>query len=147
MALRPRRGSCVPHEARTDHFIYKSQNNTLLNIGIARYQRYRCSTAQKASWSISTLPIIFARFLPSFCFSSSFFFRVMSPPPTVYKTHKPYTSAGRHVTFTMIKESAYLARATQHIFAIRSNALSCKNLAPNLRLDDDFKLLALQDLT
>lgn len=51
-----------------------------------RSQRYRCSTAQKASWSISTLPIIFARFLPSFCFSNSFFFRVMSPPPTVCTT-------------------------------------------------------------
>ena len=38
------------------------------------------STARKASWGISTDPTIFMRFLPSFCFSSSFFLRVMSPP-------------------------------------------------------------------
>ena len=38
------------------------------------------STLRKAFWGISTLPIWRMRFLPSFCFSSSFFFRVMSPP-------------------------------------------------------------------
>jgi hypothetical protein len=36
--------------------------------------------AMKASWGTSTRPTIFIRFLPSFCFSSSFRFRVMSPP-------------------------------------------------------------------
>ncbi len=35
------------------------------------------STLRKAFWGISTLPIWR---MPSFCFSSSFFFRVMSPP-------------------------------------------------------------------
>ncbi len=39
-----------------------------------------CRMARKASWGISTLPTCFMRFLPSFCFSSSFFLRVMSPP-------------------------------------------------------------------
>jgi hypothetical protein len=34
----------------------------------------------KASWGISTDPIIFMRFFPAFCFSSSLRFRVMSPP-------------------------------------------------------------------
>ena len=38
------------------------------------------SAARKASWGISTDPTIFIRFLPAFCFSSSFRFRVMSPP-------------------------------------------------------------------
>ena len=38
------------------------------------------NTFTKASCGMDTLPICFIRFLPSFCFSSSFFFRVMSPP-------------------------------------------------------------------
>ena len=38
------------------------------------------SAAMKASWGTSTRPTIFIRFLPSFCFSSSFRLRVMSPP-------------------------------------------------------------------
>jgi len=36
--------------------------------------------AMNASWGISTLPTRFMRFLPSFCFSSSLRFRLMSPP-------------------------------------------------------------------
>ena len=38
------------------------------------------STARKASCGISTRPTRFIRFLPSFCFSSSLRFRLMSPP-------------------------------------------------------------------
>ena len=38
------------------------------------------NTARKASCGISTLPIRFMRAFPSFCFSSSLRFRVMSPP-------------------------------------------------------------------
>ena len=38
------------------------------------------SAAMKASCGTSTRPTIFIRFLPSFCFSSSLRFRVMSPP-------------------------------------------------------------------
>ncbi len=38
------------------------------------------STAMKASEGTETVPKVRIRFLPSFCFSSSFFFRVMSPP-------------------------------------------------------------------
>ena len=34
----------------------------------------------KASWGTSTRPIVFIFFLPSFCFSSSLRFRLMSPP-------------------------------------------------------------------
>ena len=37
-------------------------------------------TAMKASWGTSTLPSWRMRFLPSFCFSRSFFLRVISPP-------------------------------------------------------------------
>ena len=37
-------------------------------------------TARKASLGTCTLPNWRIRFLPSFCFSRSFFFRVMSPP-------------------------------------------------------------------
>lgn len=38
------------------------------------------STARNASWGISTRPIFFIRFLPSFCFSSSLRLREISPP-------------------------------------------------------------------
>ncbi len=38
------------------------------------------SAAMKASCGTSTAPTIFIRFLPSFCFSSSFRLREMSPP-------------------------------------------------------------------
>ena len=37
-------------------------------------------TLMKASCGISTFPTCRMRFLPSFCFSRSFFFLVMSPP-------------------------------------------------------------------
>ena len=37
-------------------------------------------TAMKASLGTDTVPKVRMRFLPSFCFSSSFFFLVMSPP-------------------------------------------------------------------
>src|ERR687887_231445 len=40
----------------------------------------RLSTARKASCGTSTIPTCFIRFLPAFCFSSSFRLRVMSPP-------------------------------------------------------------------
>lgn len=36
--------------------------------------------AMNASWGTSTLPTDFIRFLPSACFFSNFFLRVMSPP-------------------------------------------------------------------
>src|SRR3989304_3211600 len=35
---------------------------------------------RKASWGISTVPTCFILFFPSFCFSSSFLFRAISPP-------------------------------------------------------------------
>jgi hypothetical protein len=37
-------------------------------------------TAMKAFCGMSTLPTLFIRFLPSFCFAQSFFLREMSPP-------------------------------------------------------------------
>ena len=38
------------------------------------------NAATKASCGTSTRPMVFIRFLPSFCFSSSLRLRVMSPP-------------------------------------------------------------------
>src|ERR1039457_1927690 len=43
-------------------------------------------TARKASWGSSTRPTFFMRRLPSFCFSRSFFLRVMSPPSHFART-------------------------------------------------------------
>src|SRR5205823_12604021 len=45
-----------------------------------RVESPRLSTARNASWGTSTAPTCFIRFLPAFCFSSSFRLRVMSPP-------------------------------------------------------------------
>ena len=44
------------------------------------YSSSSFNTAMKASEGICTVPKLRIFFLPSFCFSSSFFFRVMSPP-------------------------------------------------------------------
>ena len=44
------------------------------------YSSSNLSTAINASVGICTVPRLRIFFLPSFCFSSSFFFRVMSPP-------------------------------------------------------------------
>ena len=41
---------------------------------------FRSRTTMKASWGMSTVPMRFMRFLPAFWFSSSFRFRVTSPP-------------------------------------------------------------------
>jgi len=48
--------------------------------GGARHFSPTWRIARNASCGISTLPTAFMRFLPAFCFSSSFFLRVMSPP-------------------------------------------------------------------
>ena len=45
-----------------------------------RYSSSSLRTAMKASVGSWTEPRLRIFFLPSFCFSSSFFFRVMSPP-------------------------------------------------------------------
>ena len=53
------------------------------NQGKIHYRSSQLSTrrtARKASCGISTLPTCFMRFLPAFCFSSSFFLRDISPP-------------------------------------------------------------------
>ncbi len=47
---------------------------------IAYFSLPTCNTARNASCGISTEPICFMRFLPSFCFSRSLRLREMSPP-------------------------------------------------------------------
>ena len=49
-------------------------------IASRRARQSTCSTARNASCGISTVPTCFMRRFPSFCFSRSFRFRVMSPP-------------------------------------------------------------------
>ena len=44
------------------------------------HQESTFNTARNAACGTSTLPTCFIRFLPAFCFSSSFFLRVTSPP-------------------------------------------------------------------
>ena len=51
-----------------------------LSWALGLYSVPTFSTARNASCGISTRPTRFMRFLPSFCFSSSFRLRVMSPP-------------------------------------------------------------------
>lgn len=48
------------------------------------FRLLRSNTAKKASWGISTFEIVRSFFFPRFCASSSFFFRVESPPPTSF---------------------------------------------------------------
>src|SRR4029078_485703 len=73
-----------PHEEREDH-----GNDDRFGIfpkrGLVECRSHYVSvptfnTARNASCGISTRPTRFMRFLPSFCFSSSFRLRVMSPP-------------------------------------------------------------------
>ena len=53
---------------------------TLSQERVLAYSSSSFRTAMKASLGTDTVPKVRIRFLPSFCFSSSFFFRVMSPP-------------------------------------------------------------------
>ena len=67
------------------YFISKaaSYGATVLHICVSKYFVAYSSifkTAINASLGTDTVPKDRMRFLPSFCFSSSFFFRVMSPP-------------------------------------------------------------------
>ena len=51
------------------------------SVPLARYRSVPwSSTAMKAFCGMSTEPMLFIRFLPSFCFAQSFFLREMSPP-------------------------------------------------------------------
>ena len=53
--------------------------NVIFNVCLPSHSS-SLSTARNASVGICTVPSWRIFFLPSFCFSSSFFFRVMSPP-------------------------------------------------------------------
>ena len=58
----------------------------LYHLYVYLYQCHLFSIARKASWGTSTFPILFIFFFPSFCFWSSFIFRVTSPPYYKEKT-------------------------------------------------------------
>ena len=67
------------------YFISKvsSYGEAVLHICVSKYfisYSSIFSTAINASDGTDTVPKVRMRFLPSFCFSSSFFFRVISPP-------------------------------------------------------------------
>ena len=63
-----------PHPARLRRSTLSKQERALAHSSSS----FR--TAMKASLGTDTVPKVRMRFLPSFCFSSSFFFLVMSPP-------------------------------------------------------------------
>ncbi len=67
------RGSGVTLRERRAHFFFAS----LASLAPPASDD---SAAMKASCGTSTRPMVFMRFLPSFCFSSSLRLRVMSPP-------------------------------------------------------------------
>ena len=59
---------------------YSSFVSESASVGTCVYLPSTCRIARNASCGISTLPTCFMRFLPAFCFSSSFLLRVISPP-------------------------------------------------------------------
>ena len=68
---------------RTEAFLPghgRRQATTLSGFAGWNHSSEVLSTARNAVWGSSTSPTIFMRFFPSFCFSSSFRLRVMSPP-------------------------------------------------------------------
>ena len=67
-----------PDEAATS--APSSPHSVLLPSAAHFFPSPRLSTARNASCGTSTAPTCFIRFLPSFCFSSSFRLREMSPP-------------------------------------------------------------------
>ena len=62
-------------------FPQRSQTVRISRLTAYRFAgSFRLSTARNASWGTSTPPTFFIRFLPFFCFSSSFRLRETSPP-------------------------------------------------------------------
>ena len=67
------------------------------------YSSPTLSTARKASCGISTLPMRFIRFFPSFCFSSSLRLRLISPPYHLAMTFlRKALTVDRAITFEPI---------------------------------------------
>jgi hypothetical protein len=65
-------------EARGASSVANFQPSTVNSSTFPRQSTFKI--ARNASCGISTLPTIFMRFFPSFCFSSSLRFLEMSPP-------------------------------------------------------------------
>jgi hypothetical protein len=79
---RPRRGSVGPKPAGPGRLCCPTRRAAagyLFDLGLSPDSSVD-SAATKASCGTSTRPMVFIRFLPSFCFSSSLRLRVMSPP-------------------------------------------------------------------
>jgi hypothetical protein len=69
-----------PHPQRLPRLAHARRADSGTGVNAPGYSCPTFNTARKASCGISTRPTRFIRFLPSFCFSSSFRFRLMSPP-------------------------------------------------------------------
>ena len=76
-----RRVTDLRHKRAITAFGPAERNMNVDSQGTLRHPaQSRFKTAMNASCGSSTLPTCFMRFFPSFCFSSSLRFRVMSPP-------------------------------------------------------------------
>jgi len=83
------------------------------------------NTAKNASWGTSTLPIFFIRFFPSFCFSNSFLFLVISPPSNIQ-------CSCEYQTITLCS----------YILSVCLNSFPCYHFGPNSCLNGNCKLLS-----
>ena len=72
------RRSCKKESIRTTDALFFARYIKISRMGFRHSSNLR--TAMKASVGSWTVPRVRIFFLPSFCFSSSFFFRLMSPP-------------------------------------------------------------------
>ena len=72
------RRSCKKESIRTTDALFFARYIKISRMGFRYSSNLR--TAMKASVGSWTVPRVRIFFLPSFCFSSSFFFRLMSPP-------------------------------------------------------------------
>ena len=78
--LRHRLRQSRPEPGRHLHDDHRRDGGAVGGLPLSPYSSPIRSAAMKASWGMDTLPYSRIRALPFFCFSRSFFLRVMSPP-------------------------------------------------------------------